>query len=232
MIPSPTAAQVLIDALEQTVADGHLSRAERTAFHALAAELAGDAHVRSAVRARAFAVCRSAARDGRDVLEWLEDVVQVLDAAGRGPTGDSAAYFSPGEDCRTAIAARFGAARTTVDVCVFTITDDRLAEALLDAHRRGVRVRLVSDNEKIDDPGSDVRRLSAAGVPVAVDRSPAHMHHKFAIFDDHELLTGSYNWTRSAFLENQENLIMTRERAVLAAFQREFERLWSAWSGR
>jgi phosphatidylserine/phosphatidylglycerophosphate/cardiolipin synthase-like enzyme len=52
------------------------------------------------------------------------------------------------------------------------------------------------------------------------------MHHKFAIFDEEILLTGSYNWTRGASNNNQENLILSNDRRLLKAFRGEFERLW------
>ena len=47
-------------------------------------------------------------------------------------------------------------------------------------------------------------RLARSGIAVAFDSSPHHMHHKFAIFDLTRLLTGSYNWTRSAAESNEE----------------------------
>jgi cardiolipin hydrolase len=116
-----------------------------------------------------------------------------------------------------------------VDVCVFTITDDRIAGPILAAHQRGVRLRILSDNEKELDPGSDVPRLRDAGVPVRIDRSPYHMHHKFAIFDGASLLTGSYNWTRGAATNNEENFLVTGDPNLVRAFAAEFERLWGRW---
>lgn len=117
-------------------------------------------------------------------------------------------------------------ARKTADVCVFTITDDRLADALLDAHRRAVAVRIITDDSKAEDLGSDVDRLGRAGIAVRVDRSPYHMHHKFAILDGSTLMTGSYNWTRGAARDNEENLIVTGDPRLVSPFVTTFERLW------
>jgi len=58
------------------------------------------------------------------------------------------------------------------------------------------------------------------------------MHHKFAVYDDARLLSGSYNWTRSAANYNQENLVVTSDRAIVERFGSEFERLWSDFSRR
>ena len=52
------------------------------------------------------------------------------------------------------------------------------------------------------------------------------MHHKFAIFDNKTLLTGSYNWTRSAARNNEENFIVTADRLLVQRFDSEFEQLW------
>jgi cardiolipin hydrolase len=102
-----------------------------------------------------------------------------------------------------ALAELLAEAAGRVDICVFTITDDRVADQILAAHRRGVAVRIISDDEKAFDEGSDIDRLRHAGVPVRVDSSVHHMHHKFALFDGRRLLTGSYNWTRAAARDNQ-----------------------------
>ena len=85
-------------------------------------------------------------------------------------------------------------------------------------------VRLITDDEKSHDLGSDVKRLAAAGIPVRMDREADHMHHKFAVVDGTVLVNGSYNWTRGA-TNNWENLHLTSSRRVVEPFQEEFERL-------
>jgi phosphatidylserine/phosphatidylglycerophosphate/cardiolipin synthase-like enzyme len=109
---------------------------------------------------------------------------------------------------------------------VFTVTDDRISDAMLAAHKRGVRLRVITDNDKAFDLGSDVQRLGAAGVAVRVDRTQFHMHHKFALFDGRRLLNGSYNWTRGAARDNEENVVVTDDAALIAAFQGTFDQLW------
>ncbi|MFO0910406.1 MAG: phospholipase D-like domain-containing protein [Isosphaeraceae bacterium] len=136
------------------------------------------------------------------------------------------AHFSPGWP-RMSDPDQFqllNTARQSVDICVFTITDDRISQAILAAHGRGVGLRILTDNEKAEDLGSDIARFREAGIPVCIDRSQAHMHHKFAIFDGGLLLTGSYNWI-SAAEENEENFVLARTRHV-GPFQSVFDRLW------
>jgi phosphatidylserine/phosphatidylglycerophosphate/cardiolipin synthase-like enzyme len=136
------------------------------------------------------------------------------------------AWFSPHDDCPGRIINLIGEAETTADICVFTITDDRISNSILAAHARGLRIRIISDNDKAFDLGSDIDRLAQAGLAVRIDRSPFHMHHKFAIFDNRILLHGSFNWTRGAARDNVESIVITDEPRLITAFGREFERLW------
>jgi mitochondrial cardiolipin hydrolase len=218
--------------LARTLDDRRLSRTERrTLADHLEGVGASEADL-AICRSRAFAAARAATADpaGRDLLDWLEEVLKALQS--RAEADPSApppsAFFSPGDACARQIGLLLARARRAADICVFTITDDRISAAILDAHRRGVAVRIVSDDEKALDEGSDIPRFRAAGLPVRLDRSPFHMHHKFALFDGALLLTGSYNWTRGAARDNQENFITTPDRRLISAFAATFERLWQS----
>ena len=220
----------LDEMLRSTLDDARLSRSERRALTAALEEMAPGDRDLDVIRGRAFALAKSARDDTRDeaILAWLEDVVTVLEGLRRRPvveiTGE--ACFAPGNACLERLIGLIHGAAASLDVCVFTVTDDRIAEALQAAHRRGVAVRLVTDNLKSVDLGSDIDRLEAAGIPVAVDRGPGHMHHKFLLADGRALAVGSYNWTRSAATENHEDLLVTDHPGLVAAFTEEFETLW------
>jgi len=220
-----------IDAwLARSLDDRRFSRGERQALGEFLATL-GSAIDREAVRRRAFEVARTTltGQDDLPVLAWLEEVTRAIREVGQTDPRPvvAEAYFSPGEDCPRAIGRLLADAGKTADICVFTITDDRLADAILDAHRRGVAVRIITDDAKAEDLGSDVERFDRSGIPTRVDRSPFHMHHKFAILDGERMLTGSYNWTRGASRDNEENLIVTNDPRFLAPFVGTFNRLWA-----
>jgi mitochondrial cardiolipin hydrolase len=214
--------------LANSLQDRRLSRSERQALGAMTGSLGSTAD-RDLIRRKAFEIARTALPDPT-LLDWLEDVLKAVrdDAETARKTSVAEAYFSPGEDCRRAIIGLLERSRNTVEVCVFTITDDRLADALLGARRNGVSIRVITDNAKAEDLGSDVGRLEQAGIPVRVDRSPYHMHHKFAVFDAATLLTGSYNWTRGAAVDNEENLIVSNEPRLVSPYRSAFERLWAS----
>ena len=215
--------------LRETLDDYRLSRSERQALSARLDEVNLDERLQDFCHRTAFQLAGKEIDPvtSSQVLEWLHDVTRVLrKSAPAKETVRSEALFSPADDCWQKIASMLKSARRSIDICVFTITDNRIANEIEAAHKRGVKVRIVTDNDKANDRGSDAERLARSGIEVRVDRTSYHMHHKFAIFDGKRLLTGSYNWTRSAADSNEENFLIADDGRLIADFQREFERLW------
>jgi phosphatidylserine/phosphatidylglycerophosphate/cardiolipin synthase-like enzyme len=214
--------------LQQTLEDDRLSKSERQALKARLHDAALDDRLRAVLRSRVFEMARKKLDDARTIpiVDWLEEVSKLLLPFSTDGEPVVEAHFSPGETCVRRIRGMLDGVRRNADVCVFTITDNRIAEGILAAHRRGATVRVVTDDEKAHDLGSDVKELARAGVPVRVDDSPYHMHHRFALFDDDLVLTGSYNWTRGAAESNEENLVLSNDRRLFNSFRGEFERLW------
>ncbi|WP_392560196.1 phospholipase D-like domain-containing protein [Orbus mooreae] len=166
----------------------------------------------------------------KQLIKCLEQLIKTLDAAHTPPVPIANAYFSPGNYCIDKIQERFKLAKHSVDICVFTIADDEITEAIIDAHERGIRIRIITDDEKALDVGSDIDYLRSKGIAVHTDHSSSHMHHKFAIFDNQYLLNGSFNWTRSASRHNQENIIISNNKALISAYSREFNQLWQQFN--
>jgi cardiolipin hydrolase len=232
--------------LHQTLNDPRIAPTTRASIERVFHQRAMDPDTITLFCAQAIVLARAALTDARmrDTFSWvltLADLARDAAPAPKQPAKEPPkespkeaghVAFSPGEDCLDAIRDEFARARRKVDVCVFTITDDRIRAAMLDARRRGVVIRVISDNDKALDEGSDIEPLRRAGIEVRVDQTEAHMHHKFALYDDARLLTGSYNWTRSAANYNQENLIVTADRSIVERFRTEFERLWGDFAQR
>ena len=214
--------------LRESAQDFTLDAGEKLELRELGQQL--DAGRIRFLRNRAFDIARDAMRGEPgatlEVLRWLEQVVKTLDAADQAAPVVSSAYFSPGDTCLRRLCDLMRGCRDTLDICVFTIADDRLTEAILDCHARGVQVRVVSDNDKQHDSGSDIDRLRARGVQVRVDDAPSHMHHKFALFDGRVLANGSFNWTRSATRDNDENLVVSDDANLVRVFGLQFVKLW------
>lgn len=232
----PMADDPIREHLVKSLGDLSLSRGETKAFKELLADGA-DSTRRRQIAKQAFLFAREVANAGEmeKAAQWIESIVDCLlfdPAPAAKGTNDASieTHFSPGEGCRNRIIELFRRSRESADVCVFTITDDRISDAILAAHARGTKIRIVSDNEKAYDIGSDLERFEATGIPVAVDTSPHHMHHKFAIFDSKIVVSGSYNWTRAAADVNEENVIVCDDLGLIRAFQGTFDRLWKQFS--
>ncbi len=219
--------------LAQTLDDLRLSRSERSALDEILADFDGDARDLEVIRSRAFEIARSRTTDSKDIaiLGWLEAVMRAIESAQASQQESilAEAWFSPHSDCAGRLVQLINRSKKSIDVCVFTITSDRLTHALLEAHSRSVKIRIITDDMKAGDLGSDITDLANAGIDIVTDDSPAHMHHKFAIFDAATVITGSYNWTRSASRVNQENLIVSQNRDLLRRFSEEFGQLWRAF---
>lgn len=137
-------------------------------------------------------------------------------------------YFSPQGGAQAAIIDTIARANRTIRVQAYVLTAAPVAKALIEAHRRGVDVRVLVDSGAFDGRGSVVRSLSRAGIPVHTDPGPGLGHNKVMILDNRTLVTGSYNWTRAAEMVNAENLLIL-EAPDLA---REYARSWERRAGR
>jgi cardiolipin hydrolase len=213
--------------------DFKLSQSEALELREILPRLIGDDI--AFARNKAFQLAREPVRMGGDnavaTLLWLEKINKAIDNFRRSETSFIAeAHFSPGEDCRRQLLDLLVSARESIDISIFTISDDRLANAILATHKRGVNVRLITDNDKAHDQGSDIFYMLEAGLPVCMDSSEHHMHHKFAVIDKKILVNGSFNWTRSATDFNQENILVTDEPKLVSAYLDEFESLWKQFS--
>jgi len=145
------------------------------------------------------------------------------------PRISEALFFPDDGPCYERFLQYLLSVRSTLDVCVFTITDSRVASALIELQKKGVRVRVITDDEKSSDEGSDIAELKQSGVAVRMDNSPSFMHNKFAILDKKVLLNGSFNWTRAAALENRENIVIINDSNLVQLFGVEFEKLWNLY---
>jgi mitochondrial cardiolipin hydrolase len=217
--------------LHQSLDDGRLSRNERRVFEELLAQGELSQSDLLWLRSLAFDLARERAPGQQYIFDWLDRILLSIHKHSLLARKDSLprqeVLFSPGDECWQKLVELFEGAKGRVEVCVFTITDNRIVRAMLACQQRGVRIRVISDDEKANDLGSDIDALQAAGIPVRMDNDPNHMHHKYAIFDQEVVVTGSYNWTRSAAQGNEENIVLLPDQSILCRFQHHFEELWT-----
>lgn len=140
----------------------------------------------------------------------------------------SEAYFSPGGGIQEQILRRVHEAESTIDIAMYSFTSGALAKALVDAHERGVKIRVIRDASQSSNKHDENSFLVAHGIEVREmgGNGRGSFHDKFAIFDDKLLETGSFNWTANGEKYNHENVIFFTDPELIRAFKQEFEKLW------
>ncbi|MDN5200133.1 phospholipase D-like domain-containing protein [Fulvivirgaceae bacterium BMA10] len=220
----------IIDLFNKTLEDLIFSRTEKRALKNTLKEIGLNKQQRDFMRSKIFDMARNVTSSEQSIaaINWLETANKVLLNTGESNSQTlSEAYFSPGDDCLNAILDQMNQAIGTVRICVFTISDNRLSEAIVNCHKRNINIKIITDNDKTFDKGSDIHWLYEKGIDIRIDNTDNHMHHKFAVIDKKILLTGSYNWTRSAAKYNQENLLVTNDAKAVKQYQTEFDKLWT-----
>jgi phosphatidylserine/phosphatidylglycerophosphate/cardiolipin synthase-like enzyme len=121
-----------------------------------------------------------------------------------------AAHFSPKGGCTDAVVRELGHARHEILVLAYSFTSRPIAQALVDAKLRGVRVEVVLDHSNEKDAYSDLHFFLEQGLAPLVDPHHAIAHNKVMVVDGKTVLTGSFNFTHQAENENAENLLVLK----------------------
>lgn len=135
--------------------------------------------------------------------------------------GEVEVAFSPRDDTEKVLIDLIASARKTLKVQAYVFTSRNIADAMVAAHRRGVKVEVLADAQmNRREKGNAIPRLLAGGVPVAFETRYKAAHNKVLVVDAEgpgcAVLTGSYNFTWSADNRNAENLLIVRDHCALA----------------
>jgi phosphatidylserine/phosphatidylglycerophosphate/cardiolipin synthase-like enzyme len=122
-----------------------------------------------------------------------------------------AVYFSPNGGATEAVIRELNAAQTQVLVQAYSFTSAPIAKALVEAHKRGVKVLAVLDKANETDKYSAAAFLTNAGIQTLIDDQHAIAHNKVMVIDSTTILTGSFNFTKAAEEKNAENLLVIKE---------------------
>ncbi|XP_055389919.1 mitochondrial cardiolipin hydrolase [Condylostylus longicornis] len=140
-------------------------------------------------------------------------------------------------------------AKYSIDLAMHIFTSLELSDAILQAFKRNIRVRIICCNLQHGSTGSQVWNLYDEGIAVRFQKVNGEqlMHHKFCIIDGKNrvsvlrktsevglknepnsiLMSGSCNWTRQGLYSNWENIVVTSERKLIDSFEKEFELMWN-----
>ncbi len=134
---------------------------------------------------------------------------------------------------------RVNDAKYSIDFCFYNVTQEEASQVLIGAHQRGVKVRVITESDHVDQ--YPIQMLKNAGIPVIDDKfgnngGSGYMHNKFMIvdhrddssFSDDWVWTGSYNISFSATYNNAENVIEIQDQALAACYTMEFNEMWGS----
>ena len=129
-----------------------------------------------------------------------------------------AVCFSPEEDCTALAVDAIDRAEIQILVSAYGLTtSSKAVEALMQAKRRGVDVRVIADRTTPCERKSGLGPLAEAGVPIWIDNTVRIAHSKSMVIDSQVTLTGSMNWTGGA-AQNSENLNLVASKTIAAAY--------------
>jgi phosphatidylserine/phosphatidylglycerophosphate/cardiolipin synthase-like enzyme len=150
----------------------------------------------------------------------------LLPAEGQAVPPTVEVAFSPSGGAEALVVKTIESAKASIRVAAYSFTSKPIATALLDAHKRGIDVRVVVDKSNATARYTAAAFLANQGVPVRVDYRYAIMHDKFVVVDGDTVETGSFNFTSAAEKKNAENVIVLHDPAVAKRYAGEWERLW------
>ena len=145
---------------------------------------------------------------------------------GRSPATPSSSvdvFFSPKGGWQDAIVRELGAAKTYVHVQAYSFTSAPIARALVDAAKRGVKVEVVIDKDRVTENCSEATYFANQGVPVFADGKHAIAHNKVMVIDGQTVLTGSFKFTKAAEESNAENLLVIRSADLAAKYEKNYQ---------
>jgi phosphatidylserine/phosphatidylglycerophosphate/cardiolipin synthase-like enzyme len=119
-------------------------------------------------------------------------------------------YFSPDGGAQDAIVREIGKARSSILVQAFSFTSAPIAKALIEAKKRGVAIAAILDKSQRTERYTGATFLKNEGISVMIDAAHAIAHNKVIVIDSGVVITGSFNFTKSAEERNAENLLVIR----------------------
>jgi phosphatidylserine/phosphatidylglycerophosphate/cardiolipin synthase-like enzyme len=170
------------------------------------------------------------------IVPWVIALLAIIIAAGQklnlklpvsrsgGGSPTVQVYFSPKGGCTEAVVEELRGAQKTVRVQAYSFTSKDIAAALRDAKRRGVDVEVVLDKSNETAQYSSATFTANAGIPTYIDAEHAIAHNKIMVIDGETVITGSFNFTKSAESRNAENLLIVKNAPdIVKQYEQNYE---------
>lgn len=136
-------------------------------------------------------------------------------------------YFTPPADVAAAVMNVINQSQSEVLVQAYGFTHNGIAQALVKAQERGVRVGVLLDQKSETTNRYVVELFTANNIRMRFDGKHAIAHNKVMIVDDSIVITGSFNFTNSAQTRNAENLLVLRSADLAQNYKANWQEHWN-----
>ena len=126
--------------------------------------------------------------------------------------------FTPPKGCAYLIAREVAFAKNSIYMHAYGLTSKPIILELKQASKRGVKVRALLDSSNFSDRKTIYKEMKKAGIEIVLDKVPGIAHNKIMIIDGEKVITGSFNFTKSADTRNAENVLLVRDKNLAAIY--------------
>ena len=147
-----------------------------------------------------------------------------LEAAAQAPEKPKiSVYFSPKGGCTQAILSEIGNAEASIFMQAYIFESADIAKALVAAHKKGVKVEVILDRRQRKESYGIADFLANSGIPTRIDSAHAYAHNKVIVIDEETVITGSFNFTKSAEDKNAENLLVIKDKELALKYAENWQ---------
>ena len=143
---------------------------------------------------------------------------------------DIQCYFAPEDNVEDHVVSEIKGAKSYIDFETFTFTSIPVSNAIIEKMQEGVKVKGIYETRQASQYCT-YDNLKTAGANVIYDGNPKTMHDKVFLIDGKTVITGSYNPTKQANTENDENLLTIKDSSIAKTYEDEFNKLFTSWGG-
>jgi phosphatidylserine/phosphatidylglycerophosphate/cardiolipin synthase-like enzyme len=136
--------------------------------------------------------------------------------------------FTPNKACQIQLIERINNAKESIYVQAYSFTDKDIAQALVEAAKRGLMVKILLDKSNKNDHRSAKDIIVNNNIPLRFDSPPGIAHNKILVIDNSLIITGSYNFSANAYKRNTENVLFLQNNALAQQYIENWFKRWKA----
>lgn len=133
------------------------------------------------------------------------------------------------ENSHEVLIKEINTAQKNLDIAIYSITKEDIANAILDAKKKGIDVKVITDSEnsKSKTQKEILDKFKQSGIPIKINTPTGLTNLSFTIVDNAEALGGSYNYLESVANNNDEKLMVMKKTDIVNKYSAGFNSMWN-----